>query len=132
MRLPHGIWSYVLWQLPGWGVTILFLVLLHALVSLPVWAGVAVFFLVLVKDAVLFPVMKEAFRPSGLGRERLIGARGRALELLAPSGYVQVDGELWRAEVREHGKDLPPGSQVVVRDARGLTLIVEEEQECLP
>jgi len=132
MRISREIWSYLLWQLPGWGLAGVILMSLNVLVGLPGWAGVVLFFLVVAKDVLMFPVMREAFRPSGSARERLIGARGRAVDGLAPSGYVRVDGELWRAEVSERGKDIPAGSPVVVRDARGLTLIVEEEGRGAP
>lgn len=132
MRIPREIWSYLLWQLPGWGLAVVILMALNALVGLPGWAGVVLFFLVVAKDVLMFPFMREAFRPSGSGRERLIGARGHAVDGLAPSGYVRLNGELWRAEVGERGKAIPAGNPVVVRDARGLTLIVEEEDRGTP
>lgn len=127
MRPPRGIWAYLLWQLPGWVFVSLLLVLLIVFVGLPAWVGVLMFCLVLAKDLVLFPVMKDVFSPSAAGRDRLVGRRGRALEEVAPTGYVQVGGELWRAEAQDREKPIPAGSHVVVLDARGLTLIVDEE-----
>ena len=47
------------------------------------------------------------------------------LEWLSPSGYVRVGGELWRAEARD-GRAIAAGARVVVREARGLSLVVEE------
>ncbi|MFQ5830225.1 MAG: NfeD family protein [Candidatus Methylomirabilia bacterium] len=128
----RGIWSYLLWQVPGWALFALLLVLLKELLGLPVWAAVVLFVLLVVKDFVMFPFFRDAFSPSGLGRERLIGERGRVVEPLMPSGYVRVSGELWKAEAREVGKEIVAGSPIVVRDARGLVLIVEEDGTTLP
>lgn len=120
-----SFWSYLLWQLPSWGGVAVLVVLLDRLVGPPVWVGAALFLLVVLKDLAMYPVMKEAFQPSDLLRERLIGARGRAVEALAPTGYVRVSGELWRAEPRDPEKAIPPGAEVVIVEARGLTLVVD-------
>jgi membrane-bound ClpP family serine protease len=39
-----------------------------------------------------------------------------------------VNGELWKAEARAAGRPIGAGTPIVVRDARGLTLLVEEER----
>jgi membrane protein implicated in regulation of membrane protease activity len=54
---------------------------------------------------------------------RPIGQRAEAVVRLAPSGFVRVNGELWKARV-PHG-DVSAGEVVVVRAADGFTLIVE-------
>lgn len=116
---------YLLWQLPGWGFAALFLLWLTALLALPVWAGAGLFAVVVVKDLVLFPVLRATFRDAA--GSALIGARGRAVEPLAPVGYVRVHGELWRARAAGPGGPIPEGAPVVVRQQRGLTLVVEAE-----
>ena len=68
----------------------------------------------------MYPVMRDTFRPP---RRGLVGARGQAVERLAPAGYVKVEGELWRAEAA--GAEIAAGTAIVVREARGLTLRVE-------
>jgi membrane-bound serine protease (ClpP class) len=59
----------------------------------------------------------------------MIGARGIAQERLAPSGYVLVGRELWRAEMMEPGSAVEKGEAVRVREIKGLTLMVERETD---
>lgn len=122
------IGGYLLWQLPGWGLLALLLAWLIRVMDLGVWIAAAVFCLFVVKDLVLFPAMRAAFRPSPSGAWP-IGERGEAVERLEPSGYIRVKGELWKAEAHGPGKRIPAGSTVVVRGARGLTLFVDEDAE---
>jgi membrane-bound serine protease (ClpP class) len=63
-------------------------------------------------------------RPPVSGAEGLIGAEGRAREPFAPDapGYVDVHGELWRAQSRQPVGERQPVRVVAVN---GLTLIVE-------
>lgn len=124
MSLPPDIWRYLLWQVPGWTLVGLVAAWASALTGLPPWAAAVGVLLFVAKDLLLYPVMKQTFRPSEHGR--LVGARGHAVEPLAPAGYVRVNGELWRAEHRSP-TPIAAGARVVVRDARGLTLIVDEE-----
>ena len=128
MKLPRDARNYFLWQVPGWVVAAIVLVWLHALASLPTWAAWLLFGLYVAKDFVLFPVVRHAFRPPE-GSERLIGTRGRAVEPLAPTGYVRVSGELWKAEARPSHRIIESGGSIVVREIRGLTLIVEQDVE---
>jgi membrane protein implicated in regulation of membrane protease activity len=87
--------------------------------DLPAWvvpAGVA---LLVARDLLLYPAMRAVFGPAAPGRP--VGARGRCTEALAPSGYVRVEGELWRAL----HPPVPAGAEVVVVAAQGLDLLVE-------
>ena len=54
----------------------------------------------------------------------VIGAEGRAEEDLAPTGYVRVKGELWRAELVSAHDTILAGHAVRVHEIRGLTLLV--------
>ncbi|MBI2001511.1 MAG: NfeD family protein [candidate division NC10 bacterium] len=66
--------------------------------------------------------------PARLDRpETLLGARAVAQERLAPGGYVLLGGERWRAESLRPHEVIAPGTAVIVRAARGLTLVVEAE-----
>jgi membrane-bound serine protease (ClpP class) len=56
-----------------------------------------------------------------MGQRSLIGRRAEAVERLAPSGYVRIDGELWRA-VAEAPVDA--GAAVDITGVDGLTLRV--------
>jgi membrane-bound serine protease (ClpP class) len=113
---------YLCWQLPGWALGAAVAAWLVWGVGIPGWlAGIGLAALVL-KDLLLFPALRAVFRPPG--RPQPVGARGESVERLAPAGYVRVHGELWRA--KSLGPEVPAGRPVVVREAHGLTLIVEE------
>ena len=59
----------------------------------------------------------------------MVGAQGIAKERLAPSGYVQVRGELWKAELMESSPPLEKGERVRVEGVRGLRLVVQPGDE---
>jgi membrane-bound serine protease (ClpP class) len=61
-------------------------------------------------------------RRAAVGLETLVGKRGTVVNDLWPEGQVKIGGELWRARC-EGGCD--SGTDVVVRDVDGLTLVVE-------
>jgi membrane-bound ClpP family serine protease len=77
-----------------------------------------------VKDLALYPAMRIIFRPPA--RTQPIGKQGEVVETLAPTGYIRVDGELWKATVPASAAPLAAGRHVVVRAAEGLTLLVDE------
>ena len=87
------------------------------------------FALWLLKDVLMFPVLRVAYEPhaSRSGADALIGARALATEALAPAGYVRVGPELWRARVAPSRGPIPVGAQVRVRAVEGLTLVVEPD-----
>ncbi len=62
-------------------------------------------------------------RPIAVGREAMIGQVGVATTDLAPDGMVRLKGELWRATSE---KRIREGEEVVVKDVKGLVLIVEK------
>jgi len=124
VRPARRIAAYLLLQAPGWVLVGLIAFVLHAWAGLPGWAAVLVVAVAVAKDVALYPAMREIFRPPRLSGVPL-GARGAVVEALAPVGYVRVNGELWRARARA-ANTVPCGAPIVVRDARGLTLLVDE------
>jgi len=116
--------TYLAWQAPGWLLVGLALGWLASAGVLSASVAVAIGLVVVARDLVLYPALSSALGKTPY-RSAPIGAAGEAVEPLAPSGYVRVSGELWRAETAGGGA-VPRGARVVVRDARGLTLIVEE------
>jgi membrane protein implicated in regulation of membrane protease activity len=111
---------YLLMQTPGWLAVAAGLGVLRWLADLPIWivpVGIAAF---VAKDLAMYRVVRPTLRPPP---ERLVGIRGRAIERLAPTGYVRIEGELWRGEAI--GGAIAAGAEVVVRESRGLTLHVE-------
>ena len=120
------LFRYSLLQLPGLALLILILILVQRWVDLPawiVWGSIAVW---VAKDAILYPFVWRAYdqdRPQGANS--MVGVRGIAKDRLAPSGYVQIRGELWNAEVMEGSLPIEKGEAVRVRGVRGLTLLVQ-------
>lgn len=121
--------KYLLIQIPGWILVVAALLLIRRWVDLPAWAAIGVFLLWVIKDLALFPFVRPAFESRGTsGIARLVGAQGVAEESLAPSGYIRVGGELWRAEALEIDEPIPRGSRVRVQEVRGLTLLIRPER----
>jgi len=132
MTHPRGMWSlttltrYWILQLPA----ILFLAMLLF------WARQAnivstslmfiILFLWIAKDAILYPFLWKAYDPSSRDiRNQLIGKIGEAKEPLNPVGYIQVNGELWQAQVSHSHTPLRKGERVRVFGIEGLTLLVQ-------
>lgn len=116
--------KYLLWQGPGWILVAAALAWAVGGPGLPVWVAVVVLVLVVGRDVALYPVIRSAFAKPPY-HSAPVGSTGRVVEPLEPSGYVQVNGELWRAVVQRPAGHQPIGARVVVREARGLTLLVE-------
>ena len=89
----------------------------------------ALFGLWLLKDILMFPVMRVAYEPGAGAHDRLTGATGIAREVLDPMGYVMIGSELWNAEVVAGAEPISAGSAVRVVNLRGLTLLVESVVE---
>lgn len=116
--------KYLAYQVPGWILLILALLLIRELYGLsrPVAAGVFVAWLV--KDLLLFPLLRGAYETGPSAIERLIGETGTAVEDLAPAGYIRVRGELWRAEAPDSDQPIAAGRPVTVTGVRGSVLLV--------
>ena len=126
-QIPRPIYlRYLLLNIPGLAAVILILIIIQYWVVLPVWLFWCVIGFWIIKDAVLFPFVWHAYdweRP-GLNRS-MIGERGIAKERLAPGGYVQIHGELWKAEKIGDGSPIEMGQSVTIIKMEGLTLFVE-------
>lgn len=117
---------YWLLQLPALALLVLILVYAQRWVDLPAWLFWGSLAIWVVKDAVLYPFVWRAYDwDRSKDSNSMVGAKGIAKELLAPSGYVQVRGELWKAELAEGVQSVEEGEPVLVQEVRGLTLIVK-------
>ena len=125
---PRGrtVARYTLFQIP---VLILLSLGLSAAVrwwGLPVLAAYGLVAAWIVKDVIMYPILRIAYESDGSGGAHQIqGALGVATQPLAPSGYVRLGSELWKAELASSNGAIPVGSAVRVVDVRGLTVIVE-------
>ena len=108
---------------------ILILIIVQYWVVLPVWLFWSIIALWMVKDAVLFPFVWQAYDWERSGRSRsMLGERGIARERLAPQGFVRVRGELWRARKIGDGPPIEAGQPVKIVKMQGLTVFVEPEE----
>jgi len=116
---------YLAFQVPGWVLAALLGGIAHAWWKVPTWAVLAAVGIWVLKDAVLFPFVWRAYGP-GPGHDTRVppGARARAREDLRPSGYVEVAGELWRAELLPGEPPVRAGESVRVLGREGFTLRV--------
>ncbi len=125
-KIPAPIYlRYVLLNLPELAVVVLILIIIQHWVVLPALLFWSIIGLWIVKDALLFPFVWRAYdwnrsEPSG----SMIGAQGLAKQRLAPSGYVRIRGELWRAERLGEGPPIEAGQTVRVEKIKGLTVFV--------
>lgn len=65
-------------------------------------------------------------RAPGPGPARMLGVEGRVIDWSGEAGFVWAEGERWHAT---GASGLVPGGRVRVRDMRGLTLIVTQDNE---
>jgi membrane-bound ClpP family serine protease len=123
---------YFLLQIPGWILALVILILLHRWLGLPVWAVVLLMIAEVVKDFVLYPFLKHAYASGAPGvMERFRGETGITQNELAPSGFVKIRGELWKAETASPGMRIPKGARVRVTDTGRMKLIVVPEEGAL-
>ena len=112
---------YLLIQLPAWALAAIVLYGLHRWAGLPAAAGAVLWVAYVAKDLFLFRFLRRAYEPgAAAGPERLVGLRGR----VASSGYVRVNGELWKASPVNDSPPPAEGDSVQVEAARGMELVV--------
>lgn len=117
---------YWLFQAPGLALTGLFLMVIRQWISLPLSVVLGVLALVLIKDFLLYPLLRSAYATGvKTGVAQLINSRGIVKQDINPEGYVLIRGELWRARLEYNDRAAPRGTEVQVRDSDGMILIVE-------
>jgi len=117
---------YTLFQIPDLILLSLGLAAAVRWWGLPVLAAYGVVALWIVKDVIMFPILRVAYESgSSGGAEGIRGALGVVTQPLVPSGYVRLGSERWKAESLPGSGPVPVGSAIRVVEVRGLTLIVE-------
>jgi membrane-bound ClpP family serine protease len=120
---------YLLMQVPGWVALVTALIVLRHWVEVPTRAIVGIAFAWMLKDVLLYRIVKPAYTVDRRSEmEKLVGSLAEVRYALTPTGYVQMNGALWRAEAAS-GEPLPipEGCTVKVRSTVGLTLVVSRE-----
>jgi membrane protein implicated in regulation of membrane protease activity len=117
---------YVCLNIPAFVATILILIILQHWIFIPVWLFWSIIGFWIAKDIFLFPFVWRAYDWERPGRSySMVGEHGIAKERLAPSGYIMVHGELWRAEQIGEGPPIEVGQSVRIKKMEGLRLFVE-------
>lgn len=119
---------YTLVQIPGW--IILACLAGWALAQDWITGSTAAWIagLWLLKDAALYPLCKPGFETGpASGAQSLVGREVRVISELNPRGQVWLNGERWAAYCPD--TTVAAGTTARVRDADGLTLIVEPAAE---
>jgi membrane protein implicated in regulation of membrane protease activity len=126
-KIPLPIYiRYILLNIPGLAAVILILIVVQYWVVLPAWLIGSIIGFWIVKDVLLFPFVWRAYDGEQTGQSRsMIGERAIARKRLAPTGYVRIHGELWRAEKIGDGPPIEIGQTVKIVKMKGLTLMVE-------
>lgn len=115
---------YLLYQLPGWSLWSLVLLILQQFFVFPLWLVPAALAVWVVKDLILFSYTWMAYGAGPEAKRPLPGSRGVVVKPLSPEGYIRIGGELWRAETAEGEESIHPGETVMVEGINGLTLLV--------
>lgn len=127
-KRARTIVRYTLFQIPDLVLLGLGLAAAVRWWDLPVIAAYGLVAAWIIKDVILFPILRIAYESDGSsGPGGVHGALGVVTQPLAPTGYVRLGSELWRAELASGSGSLAAGSSVRVVAVRGLTLVVEPE-----
>ena len=127
---PRILIRYALLQLLELILFIIALWVVERWVMLPVWLLWGAVVIWVIKDALLYPLVWQAYNPDQPEIVLLlVDAKGIAKERLEPSGYIRVGGALWKAELVEGCAPVAAGEAVRVNERHGLTLSVQPWDE---
>lgn len=117
-------------QVPEAALVVIILLLLQGWLGFSAWLTWGLAGLWVAKDAALYPFVWRSYDPRyPATMHSLDGERGVATERLDRTGYVQVRGERWHAELGRGARPVDKGEPVEVRETRGRTLIVAAVKE---
>ena len=103
--------AIVIWLLPLWGINV------------PIWGLTLIVVAFLIYEIVTFRLGRRALeRKPAIWSEAIVGCCGKATTPITPRGYVQVNGELWRA--LSSNTNINEGDDIVVVALDGLTVRV--------
>jgi membrane-bound serine protease (ClpP class) len=118
---------FLLTSLDEIAIGIVLILLLYYFTNLSWWVyGIIITALATIL-AVKFYIFYPQFRKPQIGKERMIGLIGRAVEPLNPEGQVKIGGEIWKA--KSIGNGIDKGEEVEVVDTEGLKLFVRKVKE---
>lgn len=116
---------YALMQLPGYGVALAVLLIVHSFTPISIWIYLAVITGMIVKDILLFPFLKDAYAGCEANAGGMAGLKGNVIHTLSPEGSVIVRGEIWQARADIAGLIIEKSAPVRITGIKGLMLLVE-------
>jgi hypothetical protein len=89
---PAGvIYRYLLFQIPGWALWVLGVILIRQWVDFPRWVIFLLFLLWAIKDALLFPLVWPSYDVETGDRHSLIGCMGIVVKALSPRAIFKFE-----------------------------------------
>ena len=125
-KIPLRVYiRYGLLSIPGTVVLILVLIVVHKWLPVSIGLTVTLILLWIAKEIILFPLVWRAYDQTQSDvSAAMIGLRGITKEKLAPTGYIMVQGELWKAEKMVNEPPIEKNKWVQVKKIEGLKLFV--------
>lgn len=120
---------YWIYQLPGFAGAGGALYLAVGFEWIGTWTAVAGLAAWVVKDMLLYPLLKRSYAPASAVHDRYVGRAAVATEPLAPDGYVRLGRELWRARMADPTQSAPVGAALEVVAREGLLLRVSTAKD---
>ena len=100
--------AVVLWLLP------------RVAINIPIWGLIIMMIALGVYNSITYRLSKKALVKKPMISPD-IGSRGRTTTPISPTGYVRVNGELWRAS---SSSTINAGEEIAVAGMEGMTLLV--------
>ena len=120
--------KYIVLQIPGAFMVAVLLVVFHYSGYITPSMGLLLFVGWLVKDAVMFRVLRKAYEPGpSYGTDALVGLSAVVVDELAPKGSVRIGSEHWSAIAADSATPLDRGTEVRVVSVDGYTVTVAAE-----
>ena len=106
---------------------LVYLVLWAFKITMPLWFAIVIALLLGTFVFITHKVIIPSFHKEQVtGSEGMIGMEGKVVEPLNPSGFVRVEGELWKAKAA--GEDIAAGEDVEILGLKKLTLEVKRKE----
>jgi membrane-bound ClpP family serine protease len=121
----HVYFRYGLLAISGTAVLVLILIVVQFWLPVPLWLRVTLILLWILKEIFLFPLVWRAYDSGATELTRpMVGLKGVTKERLAPTGYILIQGELWKAEKMNNEPPIEKDRRVRVEKIDGLKLFV--------
>ena len=105
---------------------VLLFIFIQRWIYLPLWLFLLIAAIWIVKDTILFFIVWPAYDwQSQKIKDPMSGKTGIVTVDLKPDGYVNIEGEIWHAELVESGGKAKAGDKIRVVYAQDLKLLVK-------